>query len=285
MHLSIPKIQGRSVVGLTEKSGLSGIMARKPGHNGLKVNVITYDSDKDEIDEIKDDTDEELDLEEDMKKFDGAEVIPGLLVGGEGCASDVLGRKAKGVTQVLSLYTEFEESYRADPEMKRTNRWKTFRLEDAADANLLEILEPCCDFIREAMQEHGNVVVHCLEGFSRAISVCIAYLMLDHKMTLLEAFEKVKRVRAININRGFWRQLHALDVMIHGRASIPEEDLPGAIIFEKDALRKIITDYETTFRAGEMKRKRRKAQQPRESPKSPRTSGRIRRQTRKMSLD
>lgn len=57
----------------------------------------------------------------------------------------------------------------------------------------------------------GKILVHCAVGVSRSATLVLAYLMLYHHFTLVEAIKKVKDHRGIIPNRGFLRQLLALD--------------------------------------------------------------------------
>lgn len=54
----------------------------------------------------------------------------------------------------------------------------------------------------------GKILVHCVAGISRSASLCIAYLMKHHEMTLLNAYNHIKERRpSIKPNCGFFRQL------------------------------------------------------------------------------
>ena len=54
----------------------------------------------------------------------------------------------------------------------------------------------------------GKILIHCYAGISRSATVCLAYLMKSRRMRLEEAFEFVRKVRAvISPNLGFMMQL------------------------------------------------------------------------------
>lgn len=57
----------------------------------------------------------------------------------------------------------------------------------------------------------GRILVHCAVGVSRSATLVLAYLMIRHHMPLVEAIKTVKDHRGIIPNRGFLRQLVALD--------------------------------------------------------------------------
>ncbi|XP_019598740.2 dual specificity protein phosphatase 26 isoform X1 [Rhinolophus sinicus] len=72
--------------------------------------------------------------------------------------------------------------------------------------------QTAADFIHRALsQPGGKILVHCAVGVSRSATLVLAYLMLYHHLTLVEAIKKVKDHRGIIPNRGFLRQLLALD--------------------------------------------------------------------------
>uniref|UniRef100_A0A672G8B1 Dual specificity protein phosphatase n=1 Tax=Salarias fasciatus TaxID=181472 RepID=A0A672G8B1_SALFA len=61
---------------------------------------------------------------------------------------------------------------------------------------------------------YSRVLVHCAVGVSRSATLVLAYLMIHHHYTLLEAINKVKEHRWIFPNRGFLKQLCALEMKL-----------------------------------------------------------------------
>jgi protein-tyrosine phosphatase len=50
---------------------------------------------------------------------------------------------------------------------------------------------------------NGKVLIHCGEGVSRSVTICLAYLIKCKKIALKDAFLQVKRVRSqANPNNG-----------------------------------------------------------------------------------
>ncbi|XP_056251042.1 dual specificity protein phosphatase 13A family protein isoform X1 [Seriola aureovittata] len=72
---------------------------------------------------------------------------------------------------------------------------------------------PSSFFVRVFMfyELPGKVFVHCAVGVSRSAALVLAYLMLHHRLTLLSSIRCVQEKRWIFPNRGFLRQLIALD--------------------------------------------------------------------------
>ena len=68
---------------------------------------------------------------------------------------------------------------------------------------------PCaCVFAEDARQKQEGVLIHCLAGISRSVTITLAYIMHSLNLDLNEAFECVKRKRAnISPNFNFMGQL------------------------------------------------------------------------------
>lgn len=69
-----------------------------------------------------------------------------------------------------------------------------------------------CVLAEEAMAARCGVLVHCVAGVSRSVTVTLAYLMQRHRLSLRDAFELVRaRKTDIAPNFHFMRQLHAFE--------------------------------------------------------------------------
>ncbi|XP_017010694.2 dual specificity protein phosphatase 19 [Drosophila takahashii] len=80
---------------------------------------------------------------------------------------------------------------------------------DLPETDLLHYVLPVSlDFIDEARQSQGCVLVHCNAGVSRSASVVIGYLMQRRDMCYEDAYNLVKSWRpCIQPNAGFMQQL------------------------------------------------------------------------------
>ena len=80
--------------------------------------------------------------------------------------------------------------------------------DDDKDTNIQDYLEPCVMWIQNAIdKEDGVVLVHCLEGKSRSVCVCIAYLCSVLNWTFDEALEAISTKRTIDIYDNYVVQL------------------------------------------------------------------------------
>mmetsp|Transcript_2689 Transcript_2689/g.4737 ORF Transcript_2689/g.4737 Transcript_2689/m.4737 type:complete len:324 (-) Transcript_2689:1316-2287(-) len=59
-------------------------------------------------------------------------------------------------------------------------KWRCLTLEDSVDANLLGVLSNALSFLFRCKKQNKNVLVHCVAGVSRSVSVCIAFLLATH---------------------------------------------------------------------------------------------------------
>jgi predicted protein tyrosine phosphatase len=65
----------------------------------------------------------------------------------------------------------------------------------------------------------SGVLVHCVAGVSRSVSLAVAFLMLHEGLTLREAATAVKAARRVAYpNKGFWLALRAMEVEARGGA-------------------------------------------------------------------
>ncbi|XP_026169593.1 dual specificity phosphatase 28 [Mastacembelus armatus] len=79
---------------------------------------------------------------------------------------------------------------------------------DDPNEDLYSHFDRCVDAIHKEAKRGGRSVVYCKNGRSRSATVCIAYLMKHHKLTLTDSLQKVKAARpVIEPNPGFMCQL------------------------------------------------------------------------------
>ncbi|XP_056626920.1 dual specificity protein phosphatase 13-like [Triplophysa dalaica] len=87
--------------------------------------------------------------------------------------------------------------------------------DDSPAFNLSVYFQPCADYIQEVLNcLEARILVHCAVGVSRSASLVLAYLMIHQHFSLLDAVKTIKQHRWIFPNRGFLKQLRALDAML-----------------------------------------------------------------------
>ena len=84
----------------------------------------------------------------------------------------------------------------------------TLNIRDNVSENIECLFFKCINYINEAKEKNGRVLIHCYKGVSRSVSVLISYLIYLYNWTYDEAFDFVQLKRPIaNPNIGFYLQL------------------------------------------------------------------------------
>ncbi|PNJ69633.1 dual specificity protein phosphatase 21 [Pongo abelii] len=109
---------------------------------------------------------------------------------------------------------------------------------DARDSRLYDFFDPIADLIHTIDMRQGRTLLHCVAGVSRSASLCLAYLMKYHSMSLLDAHTWIKSRRPIiRPNNGFWEQLINYEFKLFNNNTVRMiNSLVGNIpdIYEKD---------------------------------------------------
>jgi protein-tyrosine phosphatase len=81
-------------------------------------------------------------------------------------------------------------------------------LPDVPEANISQHFEQATSFIDEIAKDEP-VLVHCVVGASRSVSVVLAYLMKKNNWDVQTALSHVHNLRSVaDPNEGFLKQLH-----------------------------------------------------------------------------
>jgi protein-tyrosine phosphatase len=124
-----------------------------------------------------------------------------IYLGGLGALQKV---KKLGVTLVVSLCNC--EALKG-VEMPDEVTWLKFHVQDSESQDLTAIAFT----VIPHMRDHDKVLVHCMAGMSRSVTIVIAYLMNVRKWDLKTAFLFVRDKRPVACpNIGFMRQLNKL---------------------------------------------------------------------------
>ncbi|CAG4936815.1 unnamed protein product [Colias eurytheme] len=92
---------------------------------------------------------------------------------------------------------------------------------DTPNSDMHPYMESVADLIHEVVARNEEVLVHCVAGVSRSVTLCLAYLVKWHKMTLRDAYHHMKRRRPqIRPNTGFFKQLIKYEERLFGEASV-----------------------------------------------------------------
>ncbi|XP_073337910.1 dual specificity protein phosphatase 13A-like [Pagrus major] len=141
----------------------------------------------------------------------GDEVWPNLYLGDMFMSHDKLGLWQLGVTHVLNAAHGKLCCKGSDDFYGTTVKYYGVPANDLPTFDLSPFFYPAAEFIHQALTSGGKVFVHCAVGVSRSAALVLAYLMIHHHLSLLSSVRCVQQKRWIFPNRGFLRQLIALD--------------------------------------------------------------------------
>lgn len=138
-------------------------------------------------------------LKEDKKPVN---IINGLYIGSIGAASNLEELTKANITHIVCAARGIKHYYE--------DKFKYLHIDllDSESEDIKKHFKESADFIHNAIQNGGNVLVHCHAGISRSSTICISYLMQYHNLSYDAALSLMKSKREkINPNPGFEKQL------------------------------------------------------------------------------
>ncbi|XP_055603423.1 dual specificity protein phosphatase 14-like [Uranotaenia lowii] len=136
-----------------------------------------------------------------------------------GSAATVPMMQQLGVTLVINATTETELPNTPLP--CDDTSYLRIPVKDNREADLNQYFHQVADRIEQESQNNGIILVHCVAGVSRSASLCLAYLMKYHRMSLKDAYNHVKARRPqIRPNVGFVKQLMEFEHELTGSRSV-----------------------------------------------------------------
>lgn len=171
-------------------------------------------------------------------------IVPGIYLGSIDAARNSRGLESTGITHFLRCccdddVREVNYDPRDDPPDAHVLPWsddpavdllKNGRLEEALD-HLWAILLPVA---AAPLSRPRAILVHCIAGRSRSVTVVIAWLIVNKGMTLAKALHLVLSVRPwIDPNQGFLNQLEVLSGTFFStidRLHSPTADMSASIL-------------------------------------------------------
>ncbi|XP_064858184.1 dual specificity protein phosphatase 7-like [Oncorhynchus nerka] len=132
------------------------------------------------------------------------QILPYLYLG---CAKDstnldILGKY--NIKYILNVTPNLPNMFEHDGDFK----YKQIPISDHWSQNLSQFFPEAISFIDEARSKKCGILVHCLAGISRSVTVTVAYLMQKLNLSLNDAYDFVKRKKSnISPNFNFMGQL------------------------------------------------------------------------------
>lgn len=139
---------------------------------------------------------------------DPSEILDGFLwLGDSSNAMDMDQLKSYGITCVVNCAAR--DTLTTREYYPLTWEYKEYEANDNPEYNLLaEHLDDFVKYVDECRKKNKRVLVHCVAGINRSVTLCVAYLVIREKMTLEEAIRHCFKARPIILtNMSFAMQL------------------------------------------------------------------------------
>ncbi|CAL8070361.1 unnamed protein product [Orchesella dallaii] len=156
-------------------------------------------------------------------------VLPGLYVGNYRDSKDASQLERHRITHIIAIHD-------AARRIHTDKEYLCIMASDSPYQNLSQYFPACNDFIHSARIQGGNVLIHCLAGMSRSVTIAVAYIMSATTLRWNDALKVVRGARAVsNPNSGFQKQLQEFE-----STKLPEErrrlleKFPGTTYPEND---------------------------------------------------
>jgi len=128
-------------------------------------------------------------------------ILPGLYVGNFRDAKDVKQLKENNITHIVSIHDNAKK-------ILEDKDYLCIIASDTPQQELSQFFPQVSRYIHKARLDGGSVLVHCLAGVSRSVTVTAAYIMTVTDLGWREALNAIRGARSVaNPNYGFQKQL------------------------------------------------------------------------------
>ncbi|XP_004695269.1 PREDICTED: dual specificity protein phosphatase 9 [Condylura cristata] len=133
-----------------------------------------------------------------------AQILPNLYLGSARDSANVESLAKLGIRYILNVTPNLPNLF----EKNGGFHYKQIPISDHWSQNLSQFFPEAIAFIDEALSQNCGVLVHCLAGVSRSVTVTVAYLMQKLHLSLNDAYDLVRRKKSnISPNFNFMGQL------------------------------------------------------------------------------
>jgi predicted protein tyrosine phosphatase len=143
--------------------------------------------------------------------YEATQIVDNLWLGSitSSCNREAL--HENGIEMIISAILGSTAAYPYDFNYERA------KLRDVEDEDIITDIYRLIPIIHAELMQKRGVLVHCFYGRSRSASICIAYLIRYHNMTMEEALAFVKSKRTqVSPNPGYLTQLKQFENEVRG---------------------------------------------------------------------
>ncbi|XP_044253844.1 serine/threonine/tyrosine-interacting protein-like [Tribolium madens] len=151
------------------------------------------------------------------------EIVPGLFLGPYSSAQKHCLKTLRdhGISHIICVRQDIEAQYIKPQINDLSITYLTLNIADTATENIIRFFPTVRQFIDEAFQRNGKVLVHGNNGISRSATLVLAYIMEKYGLSSKEAIECVKQRRGcIHPNEGFLAQLIEYEPIYKARQTL-----------------------------------------------------------------
>lgn len=136
------------------------------------------------------------------------EILPDLFLGNAANSEDLEWLKSHQIEHILNVTLDLPNTFEEQGSIK----YMKIPITDQIGQNVAGYFPQAIEFIDKGREQKKGVLVHCLAGISRSVTVMLAYLMSHKQLSLNEAYNMVlKRKSNIDPNFHFMQQLHSYE--------------------------------------------------------------------------
>ncbi|XP_010597043.1 dual specificity protein phosphatase 18 [Loxodonta africana] len=162
-----------------------------------------------------------------------SQVTSSLYISSGVAANNKLMLSSHQITTVINISVEVVNTHYEDIQYMQVP------VADSPASRLCDFFDPIADHIHSVEMKQGRTLLHCAAGVSRSATLCLAYLMKYHAMSLRDAHTWTKLCRPIiRPNSGFWEQLIHYEFQLFGKNTVHMVSSPIGMIpdvYEKEA--------------------------------------------------
>ncbi|EEB10532.1 dual specificity protein phosphatase, putative [Pediculus humanus corporis] len=153
------------------------------------------------------------------------EILPHLYLGNAINSEDSESLNKHGIQYILNVTADLPNVFEDCGSMK----YMQIPIADHWSENLAKFFPKAIKFIAdEGRNNSKGVLVHCLAGVSRSVTITVAYLMYKLKLSLNDAFTLVRNRKSnVGPNFHFMEQLHNFEQELKIQGTLPDVSIHG----------------------------------------------------------
>ena len=123
--------------------------------------------------------------------YEGHKILDNIYLGAIDSVYDTEELKKIGITHILSVIAGFSPPYPDD------FKYLVLNALDTENTYLQEYFEVSNEYIENAIENDGKVLIHCMAGRSRSVTILAAYIIKKFGINVEETIKSIKKQRDI----------------------------------------------------------------------------------------